>query len=178
MRSAGGDAALLLLLLVLAASPVGAQAPDASLAVTGRLGGGPTRTAEFLSVAGLEVEVLPAEDLVPTARFERWTFPFDCVGIGPCSNSVGVYSVGAKVRNESGGRLVTYAGAGLGYHAWSSEVSGMSVRLRLGVELPLAPVLSLTADLGGARLFELSGDATTTPQDYLLGVSGGLKLSL
>lgn len=169
-----------LALLILSPIPTHsvAQSSRSLVGIVVRYGWAPTNGLDDALGVGLELEAFPGGAFVPVVRADQWNFGIDCVGLGACVSSVTTISLGGKYRLTGAPSMVPYAGGDIGYMEWTSDLSGASVRLRVGADIRLMPHIDLNIDGAFTRFIEVSDSSQRMLEEQLTGLSAGLRLWL
>ena len=157
------------------AAPAQGQGRSALLGFTARFGWAPTDGIDQALGAGLELEALPGRRLVPSARLDSWSFGISCVTSG-CPSGVTTVSLGLKYRVAGETSVTPYAGGDIGYMSWTSDVTGLSLRLRAGLDIGVIPHVAMNLDVGSTHYRGLWRTERRMLQNHLLGFSAGLKI--
>ncbi|MEX2284248.1 MAG: hypothetical protein WEE89_17300 [Gemmatimonadota bacterium] len=165
----------LILCTALAAQLAAQRAPTAG--IVARYGWGPTGRIDDAFGIGLELEAFPGSVLVPSARLDHWNFGITCLEFVSCPSGVTTFAVGAKYRLLGETAVTPYAGGDIGYMSWTSDVSGLSLRLRAGADIRVVRHIDLNMDGSFTRYVRSQGQGRMLERQ-LIGISGGLKLWL
>lgn len=168
--------ALSILALATFPGPASAQSSPSHATLTVRHGWEAAGGRDGARGIGFELEVRPQGTVAPGLRYDRWDFGIACAGLDPCPSGVSTWSLGGTVRGGGSPRLVPFAGADVGSMRWTSGATGVSVRLRSGLDVRLARAVGLTFDLGYVRFLKESAGRGRMLQDGILGVSGGVRV--
>lgn len=177
-RSHGRFVVLTLIVLSATTTSLAAQNSPTTAGMIVRYGFGSTARLDDAFGFGLELEAFPSRALVPVVRLDQWDFGVVCVGLGPCPSAVTTVTLGAKYRAVGTTSVAPYGGGDVGYMEWTSNLAGLSVRVRGGVDIGLIRHVGLNVDGAFTRFVKLSETEETMLESHLWGVSVGLTLRL